>query len=90
MKPQFYKTGIISASEFLETESQNLVYTTSKTRVLALPYSYVPAKDTDNSCLRPVIVEIDNNVLTPTTVLRVIVDVSWEGFDSSSTAGTYE
>lgn len=87
--PGFYKTGAVSTSEFLETESQNLVYNTSKTRILTLPYSYVPAKDTDNSCLRPVIVEIDSNTLTPTTVLRVIVDVSWEGFDSSSTAGTF-
>lgn len=87
--PGFYKTGVVSTSDFLESKGTSIVRTNSGDIKLALPYTYVPAKDTDNTALRPVYADIDNNIVTPSTVFRIIVDVSWSGFDDSSTAGTF-
>lgn len=84
MKPQFYKTGVINTSEFLEPEALDLI-TTRRTM------SYIPVKDTNNSCLgaAAIVFNYDGNI-TASTKYRVIVDVSWSGFDASSTAGTFD
>lgn len=82
MKPQFYKTGIISTSDFIESDAKDLI-TARRTM------SYTPVKDTNNSCLDAAYILYDLNNVTNTTVFRVIAKVSWSGFDSSSTAGTF-
>lgn len=82
MKPQFYKTGVVSTSEFLEFETLDL----ARNKV---SMSYVPAKDTNNSTINSIYAEFDTSQYTTSDVFRVIADVSFSGFDSSSTAGTF-
>ena len=91
MQPKFYKTGIINTSEFIESDASSVVVDVNTyTKKLVLPYSYVPAKDTNNSCLRIVSVEYDTSTMNANTVLHIVIEVSWSGFDDSSTAGTFD
>ena len=80
-----YKTGIILSNEFDESDAMDLI--TSKGTM-----TYVPAKDTSNSCLNPAAIVYDYTATgtTAATVYRIIAKVSWSGFDTSSTAGTFD
>ena len=78
--PGFYKTGVVSTSEFLEPFN---IITSGGSG------GYTPAKDTQNSCVNIASIKYDLDKVTNTTVLRVVAEVSWSGFDTSSTAGTF-
>lgn len=79
-----YKTGIILSNEFDESDAMDII--TSKGTM-----TYVPGKDATNSCLNPAAIVFDYNATATTanTIYRVIAKVSWSGFDTSSTAGTF-
>ena len=80
------KSGIITSSEFNETDAMDIITSMIENR------SYVPAADTDNSCLHNIItMDFANAGITydSNTVFRIIARVSWSGFDESSTAGTF-
>ena len=80
-----YKTGIILSNEFDESEAMDLI--TSKGTM-----TYVPAKDITNSCLNiaNIIFDYTATETTSATVYRIIASVTYSGFDSSSTAGTFD
>ena len=90
VKPTIEKNAIIQNNEFDESEAMNLVLDNSIGQKAYFTYSYTPAKDTINSCLRPCYVDFSviPNLSTSTT-LRAIIQVTWSGFDTSSTAGTF-
>lgn len=77
------KNGIIISNEFDESDAMDIISAKGT-------MSYVPAKDTSNSCLNTanIIFDYDNDI-TSSTLFRIIATVSWSGFDSSSTAGTF-
>lgn len=77
------KSGIILCNEFDESNAMDIISARGT-------MSYVPAKDTSNSCLNPanIIFDYDTDI-TSSTLFRIIATVSWSGFDSSSTAGTF-
>ena len=77
-----YKTGIILSNEFDESDAMDII--TSKGTM-----TYVPAKDTTNSCLNVAQIVFDYDGVTASTVFRIICKVSWSGFDTSSTAGSF-
>jgi hypothetical protein len=80
------KSGIITSNEFDETDAMDIITSMINNR------SYVPAADTDNSCLHNIAtLMFDEADITydENTVFRVIARVSWSGFDESSTAGTF-
>lgn len=81
------KQGIITSNDFVEGNIATYGMVSYKGNCA----SYIPKKDTDNSCNTPIPVKFDydNYNVTDTTVFRIIVIVSWSGFDSSSTAGTF-
>lgn len=77
------KSGIILCNEFDESNAMDII--TSRSTM-----SYVPAKDTSNSCVTSAYIIFDYNTdITSSTLFRIIATVSWSGFDSSSTAGTF-
>ena len=82
IKPTIEKNTIIQNNEFDESEAMDLVQN-------KVNMSYVPAKDTNNSTINSMYAEFDTSQYTTSDVFRVIADVSFSGFDSSSTAGTF-
>lgn len=79
-----YKTGIILSNEFDESDAMDII--TSKGTM-----TYVPAKDAVNSCLNVAAIRFDQTGVTynENTIFRIIAKVTWSGFDTSSTAGTF-
>lgn len=80
------KSGIILSNEFDESDVMDLITSRSATQ------SYVPAKDTSNSCMSgaATILYDYSSGITSATVLRITATISWSDFDSSSTAGTFK
>ena len=79
-----YKNGIITSPEINESDAMDII--TGKGTM-----TYVPTKDGTNSCMNSAAIRFDQTGITydANTIFRVIVKVSWSGFDTSSTAGTF-
>ncbi len=78
------KSGIILSDEFYESSAMDII--TSK----AATMSYVPTADGTNSCLNVATIMYDyTSNITSSTTFRIIASVTWSGFDTSSTAGTF-
>ena len=87
-----YKSGIIKMGSFEESESNNLIYLKSdNSQIVGNNYSmsYTPAKDTNNSCIDLIYGNFNSSNITTSTLFRIRLNVSWNGFDDSSTAGTF-
>lgn len=74
------KNGLILSTEFNESDAMYIAKN-GKT-------SYVPNTGT-NSCMNSLGVRFDYTGTTVDTVYRVIAKVSWSGFDTSNTSGTF-
>lgn len=75
------KNGIIFSNNLYEADAMYIAKLTS-------PSSYTPNTGT-NSCLNPLSVVFDYTGTTAATVYRVIARVTWSGFDTSNTSGTF-
>jgi hypothetical protein len=75
------------SGEFYEPGGMNLAYNVEPYDYTDVITGYVPKKDTTNSCLSgfkvPYGAELNGKRA------RATVTVTWSGFDSSSTAGTF-
>lgn len=79
----FYKNGIATTPEFDESPS-HLIFDNT------LSYKFTPAKDTTNSTFNSWWVDFADYISEGADkTFRIMVDVSFTGFDSSSTAGTF-
>lgn len=82
------KTGVIMATNTISEDNiDNLSYSTWKYDN-ASTASYTPKKDTSNSCLNGFKVVYGDPRMNGKRV-KIKVKVDWNGFDSTSTAGTF-
>lgn len=79
----FCKNGIITSPELIECNGVNLVQENQRMN----SYTYTPAKDTQNSCMSGYVVDFTG--CTSGEKIHVQADIDFSGFDSSSTAGTF-
>lgn len=78
----FYKTGVVTTGEFLESSGTNLVQADQINK----SFSYTPSTGT-NSCLTGY--TVDYSDCEAGEKLHIRIKVEWSGFDTSNTAGTF-
>lgn len=81
------KSGVLKSESFFESNGMNQQWRSRLGDEYTKSYSYTPTT-ADNSCIEGYVVWTES--LKVSDQFTISIDVSWSGFDSSNTSGTFD